>query len=486
MGRINTNVSALIAQHSLARSQRDLNSTLQRLSSGLKINRGADDPAGLIASENLRSEIAGVNQAIENSQRASNVVATAEGSLNEVAALLVDIQRLVVQAANTGAMSDDEIKANQLQIDSAIDSITRIANTTTFAGRSLLDGSLDYLTSGVQAGKVNSVRINRASFGSKTSIPVQVQVTQSAQLAGLYLSAASTGTSQITLEIKGNKGTATVILGSGAKTGEIIKAVNLQSDVTGVTADFIVSAGNSAAGTVFRSADYGSSAMVSVKAISGGAMALKDKAGATKDLDYGQDAAANINGHLSTGHGLELTLNTTELDMTLLLDKSMPLSSTSFAITGGGALFQLGPAVEVNQQTNIGIQSVAASRLGNSTVGFLDEVKEGRACSLTGTTGSIQVRAQRASQIVNEAIRQVSVLRGRLGAFERNTLDTNVNALNITIENLTSAESNIRDADFAEETANMTRTQILVQAGTSVLSMANTTPQSVLSLLGGR
>ncbi len=344
MGRINTNVSALIAQHNLARSQQDLNQTLQRLSSGLKINRGADDPAGLIASENLRSEIAGVNQAIDNSQRANNVIATAEGSLNEVSALLVDIQTLVVQAANSGAMSDDEIQANQMQINSAVESITRIANTTTFGGQPLLDGSLDYLTSGVAASQINSVQINRASFGSKAAIPVQVQVTQSAKLASLYFPTSTTGTSQITLEIRGNKGTATIVLASGAKTSAIIQAVNLQSDATGVTADYIVSAASAAAGTVFHSADYGSAAMVSVKALSGGAMTLKDKAagGVTKDMDNGQDAQANINGHLSTGHGLELTINSTELDMTLLLDKSMPLSSTSFAITGGGALFQLG------------------------------------------------------------------------------------------------------------------------------------------------
>ena len=122
---------------------------MQRLSSGLRINRGADDPAGLIASEGLRSEISGINQAIDNSQRASNVISTAEGALSEVASLLLNIKDLVVQAANSGALSPDEIEANQLQIDSAVESITRISNTTTFAGLNLLNGSLDYVTSGV-------------------------------------------------------------------------------------------------------------------------------------------------------------------------------------------------------------------------------------------------------------------------------------------------------------------------------------------------
>src|SRR5688572_27719373 len=149
MARINTNVSALAAQRGLARSQKALNSTLERLSSGLRINRGADDPAGLIASEGLRSEIAGISQAIDNSSRASNVIATAEANLGEIASLLLNMKELIVEAANTGALSSEEIKANQLQIDSAIQSITRISNTASFAGLNLLNGSLDYITSAV-------------------------------------------------------------------------------------------------------------------------------------------------------------------------------------------------------------------------------------------------------------------------------------------------------------------------------------------------
>src|SRR5688572_7393873 len=149
MARINTNVSALAAQRGLARSQRSLNGTLERLSSGLRINRGADDPAGLIASEGLRSEIAGITQAIDNSSRASNVIATAEANLGEVASLLLNIKELIVEAANTGALSAEEIEANQLQVDSAIQSITRISNTASFAGLNLLNGSLDYITSAV-------------------------------------------------------------------------------------------------------------------------------------------------------------------------------------------------------------------------------------------------------------------------------------------------------------------------------------------------
>src|SRR5678816_2186024 len=172
MARINTNVASLVAQRGLTGSQKNLNETLQRLSSGLRINRGADDPAGLIASEGLRSEITGINQAIDNSSRASNVISTAEGALSEVASLLLNIKSLVVEAANSGALSPDEIAANQLQVDSAVESITRISNTTTFAGLHLLNGSLDYITSGVNTTDVKALDISQANFGTNVNIPV--------------------------------------------------------------------------------------------------------------------------------------------------------------------------------------------------------------------------------------------------------------------------------------------------------------------------
>jgi flagellin len=163
----------------------------------------------------------------------------------------------------------------------------------------------------------------------------------------------------------------------------------------------------------------------------------------------------------------------------MTLGEDFGLNSTSFMITGGGAVFQLGPDVNTNQQVSIGLQSVAASRLGNTAVGFLSQI-------VTGSDYSVEHgHTTRASEIVNEAIRQVAVLRGRLGSFERNTLQTNINSLSITVENLTASESAIRDTDFAVETSRLTRSQILVNAGTSVLALANSTPQSVLSLLQG-
>ncbi|HZZ43236.1 MAG TPA: flagellin [Tepidisphaeraceae bacterium] len=482
MARINTNVASLTAQLGLSKSQKSLSSTLQRLSTGLRINSGEDDPAGLIASEGLKSEMAGISQAIDNSNRASNVISTADGALTEVSSLLTNIKSLIVQAANTGGMSADEIQANQLQVDSAVASITRISNTSSFAGLNLLNGSLDYVTSGVAASAINSLSVNSANFGTRSVIPVNIQVVTSAQPANL-LFPASAITSSVTLEISGKTGVSDITLTSGTTASGILSAINSISSVTGVQAAFINSAAPTS-GVKFISTDYGSSAFVSVTAQkqAGGSspsFTTTNNAGGLASRTVGVDAVATVNGALSVGSGRDIHVNTVGLDMDFTLNKSVGTGSTSFNITGGGAMFQLGAAVNSNQQVSIGIGSVAATRLGNDEDGYLNSLVTG------GKNSLVAGGAEAASNIVDDAINQIAVLRGRLGAFEKNTLDTNVNSLSVTLENVTSAESDIADADFASETSAMTRAQILTQAGTSVLATANSTPQQVLSLLQG-
>lgn len=475
MGRINTNVASLNAQRGLAKTQLQLNDTMRRLSSGLAINRGADNPAGLIASEGLRSEMAGIDQAIDNSQRASNVIATAEGALSEVASLLLNVKSLIVEAANSGALSPDEISANQLQVDSAVDSITRISNTTSFAGLKLLDGSLDYLTSGVDMTNVRALQIDQANFGTAESLPVAIDVIASARKAELFFTGSAVSNS-LTLQVTGSEGVDVLTFVSGTTASGIAFAVNQLKDHTGIEAFTTNSATSS--GITFRSAGYGTREFVSIQALSG-AFNTVDGASTTRNRTEGQDAVATINGALTVGDGLDIQLNTTALDLQLTLDESFGIGETDFAITGGGALFQLGPKVRANQQVNIGLQSIAASRLGNSNIGYLSDL-------VTGGNSSLNAgETQGASDIIEESIRQVSILRGKLGAFERNTLDTNRNSLSVALENVTASESTIRDADFAKETAALTRAQILTQAGTSVLATANQQPQAVLSLLGG-
>lgn len=472
MARINTNIGAITAQRHLALNTQDMNTTIQRLASGLRITRGADDPAGMICSERLRSEISAVGQAIANTRRASNIIATTEGALDEVANLLTDIQDLIVEAANEGALSEDEIKANQLQVDSAINSITRIANSTAFAGRQLLNGSLEYITSGVNTDEIVALDVQGVQFGTRSYVPVSIEVTTSAQPARLQFPLSAV-TSSVTIEVQGNLGATTLSFTSGTPVSAMVAAVNTLSDATGVTASA------AASGFIMESQHLGSKQFVNVTVLPGsGPFDVVNDTGGTVTRDTGRDAVAQVNGALCLGDGNRLTLKTAALDMEVQLDDSFGIGTTSFAITGGGALFQVGPEVNSNLQVNLGVQSVAATRLGNADVGYLTQIQAGGACSL------VAGEYQRAQQIVTEAIRQVSVLRGRLGAFEKNALDTNVNQLSITLENLMASESAIRDADFAHETSELARTQILVGAGTSVLALAQQSTQNVLRLLG--
>jgi flagellin len=476
MASIITNVSSLIAQNALANSQAALQTSLQRLSTGLRINSGADDPAGLIASQDLQSEVNGLQQAINNGSQATNVITTADGALTEVDSLLDDINGLVVESANSGALSPQELQANQLQIDSDVQSITRIAQTTSFAGLNLLDGSLNYITSGVATSAISSLSISQANLGTQPTMPVNVNVIASAKLADLQFRTSSIAKS-VTLEIGGNSGVQTLSFVSGTTASAIAFAVNRISDSTGVTADLINTA-NANSGINFESTGYGSKSYVSIQAQTG-AFQTTSSTGVSTQRATGGDAVATINGALTVGDGLNLQLNTSGLDVNLTLNNTVGIGKTSFTITGGGALFQLGAEVNSQQQVSIGIGSVAASSLGNNTVGFLNDIATG------GNASVVSGNAEAASQIVNVAIQQVAQLQGSLGAFEKDTLDTNSASLQVALVNVTSSESDITDADFASETANMTRDQILVQAGTTVLATANNTPQNVLTLLQG-
>jgi flagellin len=307
---------------------------------------------------------------------------------------------------------------------------------------------------------------------------VTVEVIQSAQHAQLDFRTSAIA-SDVTIEVAGTEGVTTLPFLAGTTASAIAAAINLVSDATGVSATLFNPA-NAASGITLNSIGFGSDAFVQIAEIgpTPNVFTTVDVLGQTVKRDAGRDAAATVNGASALGKGLNIFLNTTGLGLELRLQEAFnTLSSTSFAITGGGATFQLGPGVDSNQQVNIGVQSTAASGLGNATIGFLTDIGSGGPYSL------VNGQSARAGKIISEAIRQISILRGRLGAFEKNTVDTNINQLQITLENLTSAESTIRDLDFAKETSNLTRSQILVSAGTSILALANQTPQSVLALL---
>lgn len=237
MTRINTNVSSLNAQKSLARSNVSLQEALTRLSTGLRINSGKDNPAGLIASEVLRADIVSTQRGITNSQRANQMIATADSALGQVSSLLNDIRGLISDAANTGALSEEQISANQLQIDSSLEAIDRIAQVTQFQGKRLLDGNLDFVTQDVDATKINDLRIDTANFGTQTEINVGVEVVAQAKQASLKFDGTQIN-SGVVLELGGASGFETFNFGAGSSITEMKDAVNLVSDVLGIQASF--------------------------------------------------------------------------------------------------------------------------------------------------------------------------------------------------------------------------------------------------------
>src|SRR3954451_13595452 len=169
MSRINTNVPSLIAVRVLNSNNQGLQTSLQRLSTGYRINSGKDDPAGLIASEALLAEQQATSTAIANAQRADNIIGTAEGSLSEISNLLVSLQGLVGDAANKAGLSQDEKDADQLQVDSILSTINRISNSASFEGVKLLNGTYDYSTSGLStASAFTSINVNSAKVGATT------------------------------------------------------------------------------------------------------------------------------------------------------------------------------------------------------------------------------------------------------------------------------------------------------------------------------
>ncbi len=467
MSRINTNVSSLIAQRVLNRNNNSLNKSLERLSTGLKINTGADNPAGLIASENLRAEKAGITTAIDNAERATNIIGTAEGGLSEVSNLLTELQGLVGQAANTGGLSQEEVDANQLQVDSILNTVNRIAGSTAFQGKKLLNGNYAYTTSGVSAGSISNAQINAARITDGAATNVVVAVTQSAQTASLGYAGGTLGAANaVTVEVAGNAGTEQLSFAGGTTVAGMVTAINAVKDATGVSA--------STSGTALKlnSSAFGSEQYVSLKTISGTFVP-------TASSDYGRDAAVTVNGSQAQASGLNVSFRSGNLDLELDLASTVNTNSgsTSFYVTGGGATFSLGSKVTETDKASVGIQSVSTGSLGNATQGFLSSLQSGSTNSLS--SGNL-VGAQK---IVDQAIKQVSQLRGRLGAFQKFTLSSTINSLGVAFENASAAESAIRDTDFAAETASLTRSQILSQAATTVLAQANASPQSALALL---
>lgn len=493
MTRINTNIQSLVARRVLDRNNQSLSVALERLSTGLRINSGGDDPAGLIASETLRAGLRDITSAIDNANRADTIIAIAEGGLQEVSSLLLELEGLVSSTANEAGLTDDEVAANQLQIDSILASVNRIASSTVFGDKKLLDGTLDFMTSSVVNTNIGSLDIFSARIADGASRNVVVSVTQSAQTAELIFAGEQAGlpqganvtsfTSATTVEITGAIGAELLSFASGTSLASVATAINAVAGITGVSAVVSTSvAGAFTSSLVLNSTTYGLDSFVTVRSITGN-FVVGGNAG-TSATDAGRDATVLVNGQNGTVDGLDVAVNSESLTLKMTLTAAFGGGgiannpTTSFQVTGGGAVFAISPDVSLAGQATLGITSVTAANLGKSDVGFISSLGSGQVNDMTSKNFFTGQR------VVREAIDQIASLRGRLGSFQRNTIQTTINALTIARENVTAAESAIRDADFAQETSNLTRAQILVNSSTLTLQLANSQPQNILALLG--
>ena len=383
MTRINTNIASLRGLRSLNRSTAALDQAMTRLSTGLKINSGRDDPSGLIASEGLRTQISAIEQSIKNSNRANNVIATADSALGEIGGLLTQVRGLVQEGLNTGALSQDEIEANQLQIDNALSAINRIASNTKFGSDKLIDGSKAFNTtvSSADAAKLSDLSINEAVIGSSGQIGLAATVTQAADKAALRYSAGAL-TSAVNLEIGGANGSEVIFLGGTSSVANIRDAINNATDTTGVTARTLAGAGTTVAATAGSETIDSTAALsdVTFTAVTPGTV----PAVSIEFLDPGANDAAL--GVTTTVNGDNVTIS-----VSLATDNGGAITTTAAdiaaLITADGEASQYVTAAAEGAGTGV-VDAVAATPLAGAIDAGTLNVSDVRS---EGTAGTISV-----------------------------------------------------------------------------------------------
>ena len=481
--RINTNAAALGALRNLSSTDRASRRSLERLSTGLRINRASDDPSGLVVSEQLRAQVRSLQQAIDNSQNASNLIGTSEAALNEVSSLLTQIRESVVFALSSN--STEQVAAEQDAVDNALSSIDRIAQTTKFASRKLLDGSSAIQVTSTLGSGLSDINVQNAQFDGISQVSLRVTLSRVASRAGgadLFTNTFQSATANTTIRLIGPKGTEDIVLASGATSANFKSAVNAFTGNTGVYAS---------AGRLY-SVDYGVDQTVSVEVTSGGVKFGATVFDTTSGLktDAGRDATAAVQGASvsAKGNNLRVLSNFFTGDISLK-DNVTTGSNFNFKIKRSGLVFQLNSSDAISDRERVGLRNIDTSALGTRTRtvpgqagntltlgGFLSTLSSGGANDLDSN-------AENALRIIDSAIDQVTDTRSYLGAFQKFTLETNISSLEVAAENLAASESAIRDLDFAAETAEFTRLQILFQSNTAVLGQANLLAQNVLTLL---
>lgn len=510
---INTNIASLNAQNNLNASQAGLQTALQRLSSGLRINSAKDDAAGMAIASRMSAQIDGLNQAARNANDGISMAQTAEGGLVSTSNLLQTMRTLAVQAAN-GTNSSSDRASIQAEISQLQQEVNRVANTTQFNGLNTLDGTLNNAQFQVGANANQTIDFSIGS-ASANAIGNNALATSNVTAGfGLGEKVVGTATGVIkannfvsqTLTIQGNGQSVTIpstTLTTGSTAYAISQAINSAAGTTGVTSTASTTATLSAfaAGTVSlklqgQTGVGGAQVPVTVSAtlasstdLSGLTQAINNQSGTTgitavADLTAGTIALTQAQGY---DIGIQQLSAVTPFDVQS--GAAGAAAATLIAPAGSaGDTFNIGGVVSLNGSTSFTAASSLSAAAGGLFAGAAAAVANSSTLSsvssidVTQLTAGVPTGANNALQIIDSALANINSARAGLGALQ-NRFSNTITNLQTTSQNLSAAQSRIQDTDFAAETAALTRGQILQQAGTAMLAQANSLPNGVLALL---
>ncbi|TDB38586.1 MAG: flagellin [Deltaproteobacteria bacterium] len=488
---VNTNISSLTAQRNLTGSGKLLSQSLQRLSSGLRINSAKDDTAGLAISTRMSAQVRGLNQAARNANDGISLAQTAEGAMGEITNNLQRIRELAIQSANSTNTATDRasLDAESTQL---IAEITRVATQTQFNGLGLLDGTFTSKAFQVGANANQTITIDRIANAQATALGsntltgagtiigaggVGATKAAAADLTGGNLVAIE---SDLTITTLNGGTTSAISYAALADAKAIATAINNAGAGVGVTA------------TATNTASIGTLGSAGDITMTLNGSAISATVADTTDLTALMGA---INGaQAATGVTATFTSSTSKAALTLTTADGRDISVLDFTNTGAtktvnfsGVVLTGGAATDSSIKS--GVISLASTKgaitLANANLDVFSTATQQSAfsavanLSLTTDTG-----AQAAIAVVDAALGQISSSRGNLGAIQNRFESTISNLMNVS-ENISAAQSRIVDADFAAETASLTKAQILQQAGLAMLSQANQVPQAALTLLQG-
>jgi flagellin len=414
----------------------------------------------------LETELRAVDAAIANNERTDAMLNVADKALTEVASLIDDIKGLAIASANEDGISASELAANQSQVDQALKAIDNIIATTAFNGKKLLDGSLNVPTSGVDAADLADVRVYSRT-GSDLAVTVEIS---SAAEQATYQVATTSATADTAINVQGKDGGAVIEIASGEALSAVAAKINAATAQTGVTAS--ASGGDLS----LVSSDYGEDAFVRVTVVDSDTTDTSYTAGS----DYGVDAGLTVNGQSAAVDGKSVAYSANGASVTFNLtdtfNESAAGTTTSFTIQAlGGGTFQLGTTSGTRQ--TIGVDALYTYMLGDVAYGYLESLGGGKANSLIDNPNQ-------AAQIASAAAEHIATVQGRVGGFQKFQVQTALNQQTATKESYASALSTIKDVDYAQATADLSRQNVLMQAAMSLLGLANQQATQVLSLLG--